>query len=69
MLPSAYNNNMQLVQTKDQESDYNAIDAAMLRDRDGKLWMAFGSFWSGIKLVQLDEHTGLRIPGAPILER
>jgi len=55
-----------IVQTKDGESDYNAIDAAMMIDRDGKLWMAFGSFWSGIKLVQLDEHTGLRIPGAPI---
>lgn len=34
---------------------------------DAKLWLAFGSFWSGIKLIQLDPKTGKRIsPGSPI---
>lgn len=40
--------------------DYNAIDPALLLD-DGRLWMAFGSFWGGIFLVELDPATGLRL--------
>ena len=45
-----------------QEGDgYNAIDPSVLHDRDGSLWLAFGSYWSGIKLVQLDPATGKRL--------
>lgn len=40
---------------------FNAIDPSVMLDRDGRLWMAFGSYWSGIKLVELDPHTGLRM--------
>jgi arabinan endo-1,5-alpha-L-arabinosidase len=40
--------------------DYNAIDPALFQDVDGRLWMSFGSFWSGIKLVELDPHSGKR---------
>jgi arabinan endo-1,5-alpha-L-arabinosidase len=48
-------------------SDHNAIDPNLIRCRDGTLWMAYGSFWSGIKLVQLDPKTGLRIaPDSPV---
>ncbi len=39
---------------------YNAIDPTMLMD-EGRLWMAFGSFWEGIYLIELDPETGLRI--------
>ena len=42
------------------KDDFNAIDPSVLLDRDGKLWMAFGSFWSGLLLVELDPATGLR---------
>ena len=41
--------------------DFNTIDPAISQDADGNLWLAFGSFWSGIKLVQLDLETGKRI--------
>ena len=48
-------------------NDFNAIDPAIYRDADGKLWLAFGSFWSGIKLVQLDPETSKRIsPDSPV---
>jgi arabinan endo-1,5-alpha-L-arabinosidase len=44
--------------------DFNAIDPAFVADRDGRHWLAFGSFWSGLKLVELDPRTGKpRRPG------
>jgi arabinan endo-1,5-alpha-L-arabinosidase len=47
-------------------SNFNAIDPSVMIDADGRMWMAFGSFWSGIKLVELDPATGLRKAGAPL---
>lgn len=40
--------------------DYNAIDPAAFTDAEGRQWLAFGSFWSGIKMVRLDPATGMR---------
>lgn len=37
-----------------QNDDYNAIDPNVVLDEAGTPWLAFGSFWSGIKLIQLD---------------
>jgi arabinan endo-1,5-alpha-L-arabinosidase len=49
------------------KDDYNAIDPCVVHGHDDTLWMAFGSFWSGIKLVQLDPKTGLRLaPDSPV---
>jgi arabinan endo-1,5-alpha-L-arabinosidase len=40
---------------------FNAIDPAIFRDSsDGSLWLAFGSFWDGIHLVELDPSTGMQ---------
>jgi arabinan endo-1,5-alpha-L-arabinosidase len=41
--------------------NFNAIDPCVVRGDGDTLWLAFGSFWSGIKLVQLDPKTGLRL--------
>jgi arabinan endo-1,5-alpha-L-arabinosidase len=51
-----------------QRSDkFNAIDPALAQDEQGGLWMSFGSFWSGIKMIQLDPNTGRRIaPDSPV---
>lgn len=47
--------------------DYNAIDPSVFSDDDGKLWLAFGSYWSGIKLAQLDPATGKPVSAHPRL--
>ncbi|MBK1817881.1 arabinan endo-1,5-alpha-L-arabinosidase [Luteolibacter yonseiensis] len=44
------------------EDAYNAIDPQLFADTDGRLWMVFGSFWTGIQLTELDAKTGLRHP-------
>lgn len=47
-------------------SPYNTIDPSFTWDNSGNLWMAFGSYWNGIYLVQLNPTTGLRIsPASP----
>jgi arabinan endo-1,5-alpha-L-arabinosidase len=42
-------------------NEFNTIDPSVFRDADGKLWLCFGSYWSGIKLIELDAKTGKRI--------
>ena len=38
--------------------DYNAIDPNLIADVDGGLWLALGSFWTGLKLFPIDPATG-----------
>lgn len=40
--------------------DFNAIDPGVATDDDGTPWMSFGSFWSGIRMVELEWPSGLR---------
>jgi arabinan endo-1,5-alpha-L-arabinosidase len=39
-----------------QNDNYNAIDPNVVLDEAGTPWLSFGSFWSGIKLIQLDQQ-------------
>ncbi|MBX3096214.1 MAG: arabinan endo-1,5-alpha-L-arabinosidase [Fimbriimonadaceae bacterium] len=53
-----------LVQSKADESDFNAIDPEVLIGPDGRHWMTYGSYWSGIFQVELDADSGaLKHPG------
>ncbi|WP_341393074.1 arabinan endo-1,5-alpha-L-arabinosidase [Arthrobacter sp. G119Y2] len=40
--------------------DFNAIDPGIVEDAEGTPWMSFGSFWSGIRMVELDWEDGKR---------
>lgn len=42
-----------VVQSVPNRDRWNAIDANIVIDEAGTPWMSFGSFWDGIKLVQL----------------
>ena len=40
--------------------NWNAIDPNLVLDDAGEPWLAFGSYWSGLKLIKLDAATGKR---------
>jgi arabinan endo-1,5-alpha-L-arabinosidase len=42
------------------DSAFNTIDPSVMRTANGKLWLAFGSYWEGIFLTELDPQTGRR---------
>ncbi|MFF9106671.1 arabinan endo-1,5-alpha-L-arabinosidase [Streptomyces sp. NPDC014805] len=51
--------------TSDKSDPYNAIDPAVIH-AEGRLWMTFGSYWTGIRMVELDPGTGKAKPGAEV---
>ncbi|RYY42123.1 MAG: arabinan endo-1,5-alpha-L-arabinosidase [Sphingomonadales bacterium] len=46
--------------------NYNVIDANFVIDLHGDHWLAFGSYWSGIKLIALDKKSGKPKAGAQL---
>jgi arabinan endo-1,5-alpha-L-arabinosidase len=47
-----------VIASSPRRTDYNAIDPNVVIDDRGQVWLAFGSQWSGIKLVRIDPATG-----------
>lgn len=50
-----------IVYTSSSSSNYNAIDPALVVDTSGSWWLSLGSFWTGIKLIQIDSATGKQL--------
>ena len=51
------------------KDDWNAIDPFRINTSDGRSWLSYGSYWSGIKLRELDPTTGkLLAPDAPAID-
>ena len=48
-------------------SNYNCIDPNAFQDTDGKTYLLFGSFWSGIKMVEVDPATGKPATESPTI--
>jgi arabinan endo-1,5-alpha-L-arabinosidase len=40
---------------------YNAIDPGLVTDAAGNLWLSFGSWWTGIYMIQIDPSTGKQL--------
>ncbi len=47
-----------MVIASDNPNSYNCIDPNFVLDEEGEAWLAFGSFWTGIKMRRLDKATG-----------
>ncbi|CAE7125336.1 unnamed protein product [Rhizoctonia solani] len=55
-LPGSWTNQGLVISTTT-SNDYNAIDPNLIID-GSNWWLSFGSYWTGIKLVQLGSSTG-----------
>ncbi|MFJ3664888.1 arabinan endo-1,5-alpha-L-arabinosidase [Streptomyces sp. NPDC090106] len=51
--------------TSETTDSWNAIDPALIQ-AGGRLWMSFGSYWTGIRMVELDPATGKARTGATV---
>eukprot|EP00243_Klebsormidium_subtile_P014141 TRINITY_DN9872_c0_g1_i2.p1 TRINITY_DN9872_c0_g1~~TRINITY_DN9872_c0_g1_i2.p1 ORF type:complete len:443 (+),score=93.58 TRINITY_DN9872_c0_g1_i2:130-1458(+) len=56
--PIAWQDEGLVVQSPSRLGNFNAIDAAVLNDPQGRLWMSWGSFWDGIFMQELNAQTG-----------
>ena len=47
--------------------NFNAIDPNLAMDEHNQPWLAFGSYWSGIKIIKLDARTGKPAADAKVI--
>lgn len=53
-----------IVESHAESDNFNAIDPDTVVGPDGRHWMVYGSYWSGMYLLELDPKTGLQKQGA-----
>ena len=46
--------------------DFNALDPNIFIDSNQKIWLTYGSYWSGIKQRQIDPSTGMLLASNPV---
>lgn len=47
-----------VISSQEGRDDFNAIDPSILVDAEGRHWMFFGSYWSGVYVAEIDPATG-----------
>jgi arabinan endo-1,5-alpha-L-arabinosidase len=47
-----------ILRSRPGKDDWNALDPHVATDEEGKPWLFWGSFWSGIKAARLDPESG-----------
>ena len=58
-----------LVLASGARDDYNAIDPFRIDTSDGRAWLSYGSYWSGIKMRELDPAGGKLVsPDTPVYD-
>lgn len=55
-----------VIESSPETTNFNAIDPALFVDQDGKWWLFWGSYWTGLKVVEVDPSTGKPRKGAEI---
>ncbi len=56
-----------VIESTPRKDDFNAIDPNLIAGSEGQYYLAFGSFWGGIKLCQIDPGTGKSLHQPPKL--
>jgi arabinan endo-1,5-alpha-L-arabinosidase len=46
--------------------DFNALDPNIFIDSNQKIWLIYGSYWTGIKQRQIDPATGMLLASNPV---
>ena len=54
-----------VVSSNGSSTAYNAIDPALFRDTDGRVYMSYGSFFGGLVVVEINPSTGKVRSGSP----
>jgi arabinan endo-1,5-alpha-L-arabinosidase len=54
-----------VIESRPGKDDWNAIDPALSVDEDGKWYLAFGSFWEGIKMTAIEPGRGMALHDPP----
>ena len=54
-----------VIESNPGQCDFNAIDPAVFQQDDGRTYMVWGSYWGGIKVIELNPETGKPLEAKP----